>query len=74
MLRVDTRVDCLSDSYTVLQMGGLAAGVLWVFGVPMWWLITLIRASEEIHHTGDEGQTSMVRTALTRSDNVTAPV
>ena len=69
VLRVDTRIDCLSDSYTVLQVGGLAAGVLWVFGVPMWWLITLVRSSEEILLTGEDGQLSMVR-AYTPHDTI----
>ena len=33
----------------------------------MWWLVTLVRSSDEILHTGDEGQPSLVRTAFTRA-------
>ena len=59
MLRVDTRVDCNSDGYSVLLVGAIAAGVMWVFAVPLVWLVTLMRSQDDIMRTGDDGQASL---------------
>ena len=60
MLRVDTRIDCNSDGYTVLRLGAVAAAVIWLFGVPLWWLVTLIRNKDAILRTGDDGEISIM--------------
>ena len=59
VLRVDTRVDCAADSYTVIQMVGWLMGACWVFGVPFYWLVSLLTNKEAIQTTGEGGQTTM---------------
>ena len=59
VLRVDTRVDCAADSYTVIQMVGWLMGACWVFGVPFYWLVSLLTNKEAIQTTGEGGQATV---------------
>ena len=59
VLRVDTRVDCAADSYTVIQMVGWLMGACWVFGVPFYWLLSLLTNREAIQTTGEDGQATV---------------
>ena len=59
VLRADTRVDCATDSYKVIQLVGWFMGVCWVFGVPFYWLVSLLTNKEAIQTTGEGGQATM---------------
>ena len=50
VLRADTRVDCATDSYRVIQLVGWFMGVCWVFGVPFYWLVSLQRNKKAIQN------------------------
>ena len=66
VLRVDTRVDCAADSYTMIQMVGWLMGVCWVFGVPFYWLVSLLTNKEAIQTTGEGGQATVAAQRFVR--------
>ena len=66
VLRVDTRVDCAADSYTVIQMVGWLMGACWVFGVPFYWLVSLLTNKEAIQTTGEGGQATVAAQRFVR--------
>ena len=66
VLRVDTRVDCAADSYTVIQMVGWLMGACWVFGVPFYWLVSLLKNKEAIQTTGEGGQATVAAQRFVR--------
>ena len=59
VLRVDTRVDCAADSYAAIQLVGWLMGLCWVLGVPLYWLVCLMKNKEAIQTTGEGGRTTM---------------
>lgn len=59
VLRADTRVDCASESYQAIELVGWLMGVCWVFGVPFYWLVSLMKNKEAIQTTGRGGQATM---------------
>ena len=66
VLRADTRVDCATDSYRVIQLVGWFMGVCWVFGVPFYWLVSLLTNKEAIQTTGEGGQATMAAQRFVR--------
>ena len=59
VLRADTRVDCASESYQMVALVGWVMGVCWVFGVPCYWLVSLMKNKEAIQSTGNGGQATI---------------
>ena len=53
------RVDCLGTQYMALQLGSMFMIVVFVFGVPFFWLVSLFRVRKSLHRTGPEGQPTM---------------
>ena len=66
VLRADTRVDCAADSYMMIQLVGWVMGLCWVFGVPFYWLVSLMKNKEAIQTTGEGGQATMVAQRFVR--------
>ena len=66
VLRADTRVDCATDSYKVIQLVGWFMGLCWVFGVPFYWLVSLLTNKEAIQTTGEGGQATMAAQRFVR--------
>ena len=66
VLRADTRVDCAADSYMVIQLVGWFMGVCWVFGVPFYWLVSLLTNKEAIQTTGEGGQATVAAQRFVR--------
>ena len=42
-----------------LQTGSFIMIVVFVFGVPFFWLVSLLRVRESLHRTGPEGEPTM---------------
>ena len=42
-----------------LQLGSMFMIVVFVFGVPFFWLVSLLRVRESLHRTGPEGEPTM---------------
>ena len=59
VLRIDPRIDCHSTSYSVLLLAAVVMAVLFVFGLPFFWLVTLVRHREDCLKTGEDGQPSL---------------
>ena len=48
VLRSDSRITCESDEYEVLYGAGAVVGVLFVFGLPFFWLVQMLRHQTEM--------------------------
>ena len=59
VLRIDPRINCHSTSYSVLLLAAVVMAVLFVFGLPFFWLVTLVRHREDCLKTGEDGQPSL---------------
>ena len=57
--RPTRRVDCLSDQYFVLKVCSLCMIVGFVFGLPFFWLLLLLRNRKELHRKGPEGEPTL---------------
>ena len=59
MLRVDTRIDCNSSTYSIIFCEAVFMAVVFVLGVPVFWLWSLRKHRADIQQTGDDGEVSV---------------
>ena len=53
------RIDCLGTQFLALRLGSVFMIVVFVIGVPFFWLVSLLRVRESLHRTGPEGEPTM---------------
>ena len=59
MLRADTRIDCNSSTYSMIFYEAVFMAVVFVLGVPGFWLCSLRNHRADIQQTGDDGEVSV---------------
>ena len=59
MLRADTRIDCNSSTYSMIFYEAVFMAVVFVLGVPGFWLWSLRNHRADIQQTGDDGEVSV---------------
>ena len=59
MLRADTRISCLSGEFSALRACAAAMLVVFVVGLPLFWLVSLVRSRDEIKAEEPSGEASM---------------
>jgi len=59
VLRADTRIDCNSSTYSVIFYEAVFMAVVFVLGVPGFWLWSLRKHRADIQQTGDDGEVSV---------------
>ena len=59
MLRADTRIDCNSSTYSMIFYEAVFMAVVFVLGVPGFWLWSMRKHRADIQQTGDDGEVSV---------------